>query len=254
MRKITVCLLILVLMLTLSTSVFALEVGYVNDYADILTNQEEALLTAYAEEVAQTYGCGVYFVLVDDYTQYAWDPFEAAYTVYHNNALGIGPGRDGVLLLLSMSERDFAFFVYGEHAEYALDAYGQIQLEEAMLDDLADNRWYDGLEDFIGYCDYALEQARKGEPVRESLVPYFLAVWVIAAIIGAVVCLVLYSGMKTAKVKNQAHDYISDGGLRLTRTGDIFTHQTVRRRKIQSSSGSSGSRSGGGGSGRSGKF
>ena len=40
MRKITVCLLILVLMLTLSTSVFAAEVGYVNDYADILTNQE----------------------------------------------------------------------------------------------------------------------------------------------------------------------------------------------------------------------
>jgi uncharacterized membrane protein YgcG len=153
-----------------------------------------------------------------------------------------------------MNDRDFSFFVYGEKAEYALNDWGQMMLEDEFVDDLADNRWYDGLEDFIGYCDYALEQAQKGEPVRESLVPYFLAVWVIAAIIGAVVCLVLYSGMKTAKVKTQAHDYISDGGLRLTRTGDIFTHQTVRSRKIQSSSGSSGSRSGGGGSGRSGKF
>lgn len=255
MRKLTVSFLILVLILSLSVSVSAAEIGTVNDFADILTDQEEALLTAYAEEVAEDYGCGVYLLLVDDYTQYAWDVFEAAYTVYHNNALGVGPGRDGVLLLLSMNERDFAFFVYGERAEYALDDYGQLQLEEAMLDDLAENRWYDGLEDFVGYCGYALEQAENGEPVRESLVPYYLCAWILAAVVGAVVCLILYSQMKTANVKTQAHDYISEGGLNLTRTGDIFTHNTVRRRKIESgSSGSSGSRSGGGGSGRSGKF
>jgi len=256
MRKISISILILMLVLSLSANVFAAEVGYVNDYADILTGQEEQLLRAYAEEVADQYSCGVYLLLVDDYREYAWDPFEAAYTVYHNNALGVGPDRDGVLLLLSMEERDFAFFVYGSNAEYALNDYGQQMLEEAMLDDLAENRWYDGLEDFIGCCGYALEQAEQGNPVRESLVPYYLAVWVIAAVIGAVVCLVLYSQMKTANVRTQAHDYITGDGLNLTRTGDIFTHQTVHRRKIQSSSGSgsSSSRSGGGGSGRSGKF
>ena len=257
MRKITISLLILVLMLSLCAPVFAAEVGYVNDYADILTGQEEQLLRAYAEEVAEKYHCGVYLLLVDDYYDYAWDPFEAAYTVYHNNALGVGPDRDGVLLLLSMDQRDYAFFVYGPNAEYALNDYAQTQLEAAMLDDLAENRWYDGLEDFVGYCAYALEQAQfVGEPVRESLLPYYLGVWLLSAVMGAVVCLVLYSRMKTANVKTQAHDYISGSGLNLTRTGDIFTHQTVRRRKIQSSSGSGSSRprSGGGGSGRSGKF
>jgi len=258
MRKITVSLLLLILILSLSAPVLASEVGTVTDFADILTDQETALLTAYAEEVAEQYHCGVYILIVDDYTQYAWDPYEAAYTVYHDNALGVGPDRDGVILLLSMAERDFAFFVYGPNAEYALNDYGQIQLEEAMLDDLAENRWYDGLEDFIGYCGYALEQAQfVGEPVRESLVPYYLGVWVVAAVIGAVVCLVFYSQMKSARVQTLAHDYIGPEGLHLTQTGDIFTHRTVRRRKIQTSSsgsGSSHSRSGGGGSGRSGKF
>lgn len=258
MRKITVFLLILVLTLSFAVPALAAEVGVVHDQADILTDQEQNLLQTYAQEISRDYQCGIYIVILDDYTDYAWDPFEAAYTIYHSNALGLGNNRDGILLLLSMQERDYAFFVYGEKAEYALNEYGQIQLEESMLDDLAENRWYDGLEDFIGYCGHALEQAENGEPIRESLFPYYVAVWIFAAVIGVVVCLVLYSQMKTAKVKTQAHDYISPEGLKLTRTGDIFTHQTVRRRKIQTSSGSgssgSSSRSGGGGSGRSGKF
>lgn len=259
MRKIGVFSLMLVLLLSLSATAYAAEVGFVHDQADILTEQETLLLTAYAEEISESYQCGIYLVILDDYTDYAWDPFEAAYTIYHNNALGVGPNRDGVLLLLSMRHRDYAFFVYGPNAEYALNDYAQTRLEEAMLDDLAENRWYDGLEDFVGYCAYALDQAQfVGEPVRESLLPYYLGVWLLSAVMGAVVCLLLNSRMKTANVKTQAHDYISGSGLHLTRTGDVFTHQTVRRRKIQSSSGSgSGSsrpRSGGGGSGRSGKF
>lgn len=257
MRKITVSVLALLLILAMAVPAFAAEVGFVHDEADILTAQEESLLYTYAQEVAEEYKCGIYIVILDDYTDYAWDPFEAAYTIYHNNALGLGENRDGVLLLLSMWQRDYAFFVYGENAEYALNDYAQIKLEEAMLDDLADNRWYDGLEDFIGYCDRALEAAKAGEPIRESLVPYYLGVWFFAALAGAIVCGVLYSGMKTAKVKTQAHDYLSAEGLHLTQTSDLFTHRTVRRRRIQSSSGSGGSghaRSGGGGSGRSGKF
>ena len=258
MRKITVSVLALLLILALAVPVFAAEASFVHDQADILTNQEETLLSAYVQEVAREYRCGIYIVILDDYTDYAWDPFEAAYTIYHSNNLGAGSSRDGVLLLLSMRQRDYAFFVYGENAEYALNDYAQIQLEEAMLDDLAVNRWYDGLEDFVGYCDYALEAAAAGEPIRESMAPYYLGVWIFAAVAGGIVCGVLYSQMKTAKVKTQAHDYMSAGGLHLTQTSDLFTHRTVRRRRIQTSSGSGGggghARSGGGGSGRSGKF
>lgn len=147
MRKITVSVLALLLILALAVPVFAAEASFVHDQADILTNQEETLLSAYVQEVAREYRCGIYIVILDDYTDYAWDPFEAAYTIYHSNNLGAGSSRDGVLLLLSMRQRDYAFFVYGENAEYALNDYAQIQLEEAMLDDLAVNRWYDGLED-----------------------------------------------------------------------------------------------------------
>lgn len=257
MRKMTVSVLALLLILALAVPAFAAEVGFVHDEADILTAEEKSLLYTYVQEVAEKYKCGIYIVILDDHSDYAGDPFEAAYTIYHNNALGLGENRDGILLLLSMRQRDYAFFVYGENAEYALNDYAQVKLEEAMLDGLSQNRWYDGLVDFTGFCGYALAQAGKGEPLRESLAPYYLGVWIFAAIVGGIVCAVLYSGMKTAKVKTQAHDYLSAEGLRLTRTSDLFTHRTVRRRKIQSSSGSGGSghaRSGGGGSGRSGKF
>lgn len=72
--------------------------------------------------------------MVDDYTEYRdGSVFEVTYQLYHNNQLGVGDGRDGVIVLLSMEERDYAMFVYGEYAEYAFDEYGQEKLEEKFL-------------------------------------------------------------------------------------------------------------------------
>ena len=244
---------------------------YVFDLSDLLTYDEWRELEDRAADISQRHSCGVYFLMVDDYTEAAGtdDVYEAAYHTYHNNELGMGEGRDGIIVLLSMAERDYAMFVYGDAAEYAFDEYGQAQLEDEFLGYFGDDDWYGGISRYLDACDEYLTKAEAGTPVTgeyssgssesEPATPAWgigLMVALSCMIAGAI-CMGLKRKMRTVYKKAEADAYVTDDGLRLTEEYDRYTHTTKTRRKIEtesSSGGGSSSRSGGGGSGRSGKF
>ncbi len=246
---------------------------YVFDLSDLLSYEEWRELEDRAADISQRHSCGVYFLMVDDYTEAAGtdDVYEAAYHTYHNNELGVGEGRDGIFVLLSMAERDCAMFVYGDDAEYAFNEYGQERLEGAFLGDFGSDDWYGGISHYLDACDEYLTQAEAGSPVSggsgggsEESEPANPA-WgmglmtVLSCMIAGAVCVSLKRKMRTVRPKSEANAYVAAGGLRLTEQYDRYTHTTETRRKIERerSSGGGGStvsRSGGGGSGRSGKF
>ena len=116
----------------------------ITDTVGLLTSDEDLTLEARAEEISAQYGVGIYLLILEDYSEYYDDPYETAYELYHQNTLGMGEDRDGVILLMSMSDRKYATFFYGPKAEYAFDAYGQELMEEEFLDDFRDDDWYDG--------------------------------------------------------------------------------------------------------------
>ena len=117
--------------------------NYVTDVAGLLSDEQLQTLEQKAQEVSEQYNCGVYAVTVDDYQNYDDSGvFDTAVAVYHGCNLGEGSDRDGILLLLSMADRDYAMFVYGPFANEAFNSYGQEQLEQVFLDDFADNDWY----------------------------------------------------------------------------------------------------------------
>ena len=107
----------------------------ITDTVGLLTSDEDLTLEARAEEISAQYGVGIYLLILEDYSEYYDDPYETAYELYHQNTLGMGEDRDGVILLMSMSDRKYATFFYGPKAEYAFDAYGQELMEEEFLDD-----------------------------------------------------------------------------------------------------------------------
>ena len=227
-RRIRCLLLVLLFCLVLCVSAAAAEqtgaqLSYVTDAAGLLNENENMLLEKMAESVSQKYGVGVYIVTVEDYRDFHSEGvYKATYTIYHQYTMGEGPNRDGIMLLLSMADRDWAMFCYGSHCEYAFNSYGQEKLEKVFLDNFGEDDWYGGFEDYVKECRVYLEKAANGKPVRASLFFPMLA-----------------------------------AGLRLTEQTDRFTHKTTSSRKIErssSSGGSSRSESGGGGSGRSGKF
>ena len=263
MKKRICCLLLaFILTLVFCVSVAAAEeagaqLHYVTDAAGLLSQNENMLLEKMAESVSQKYGVGVYIVTVEDYRDFHSEGvYKATYTIYHECTMGEGPNRDGIMLLLSMDDRDWAMFCYGSRCEYAFNSYGQEKLEKVFLDNLGENDWYGGFEDYVKECNVYLEKAAAGKPVRASLFFPILIVIGLSLLAATVIVTVIWEKMGKVSEKATANDYVS-AGLRLTEQTDRFTHKTTSSRKIErssSSDGSSHSESGGGGSGRSGKF
>lgn len=234
----------------------SVEMKYVFDVSDLLSFEQWEELESRAETISKRQNCGIYFALVDDFTDYGYgDIYEVTYTIYHDNELGMGENRDGIIVMLSMEERDYAMFVYGEYAEYVFNEYGQLMLEEAFLDDFGENDWYGGISHYLDTCDEFLTKAEEGKPVRESPLPSIAIATGASCLIAAIVCSVFKYRMRTVHQQTEANAYITEGGLQLTDQYDQYTHTTETRTKIEkeSSSGTS-SESGGGGSGRSGNF
>lgn len=235
--------------------------NYVTDVAGLLSDEQLQTLEQKAQEVSEQYNCGVYAVTVDDYQNYDDSGvFDTAVAVYHGCNLGEGSDRDGILLLLSMADRDYAMFVYGPFANEAFNSYGQEQLEQVFLDDFADNDWYNGFTDYIENCASYMQQAVDGMPVSEpgpSLLGSLGLAFGIGCVIALIVCVIMCFMMKSVAPGTSARAYVTPEGLHLTGQRDQFTHRTQTRRKIEKdppSGGGGTSHSGGGGSGRSGKF
>ena len=255
-------LLVLVLALVFCVNAAAAEqagaqLNYVTDAAGLLNESETARLERMAEAVSKKYGVGVYVVTVEDFRDYnAGGVYKATYTIYHKYTLGEGANRDGILLLLSMDDRDWAMFCYGARCEYAFNSYGQEQLEKVFLDRFGESDWYGGFENYIKECSVYLKKAADGKPVRASALLACLIVAGLALLAAGVIVAVIWEKMNSVAVKMTANAYIS-GSLQLTEQTDRFTHKTTSTRRIErssSSESSSRSESGGGGSGRSGKF
>lgn len=276
-RKLTALLLVLLLAVTLAVP--ALAAGdWVTDEAGLLTDQQISQLSQRAAALAQSSGVGVYIRTVDDYADDGFTDVEtASYTLYHNDSLGVGDGRDGVLLLLSVSNRKYAAFVYGDKAELLFPDSALQQLEDGFLDDFRNDDWYEGFRDYIdgcadllsgdvsytgGYHDYGYSTDYDADVDPGFSAPSLLRnlgiALVISCVIALIVCLILKAKMRSVRRQTEARAYVTPEGLHLTQRDDVYTHTTTTRRKIERDndqpSGGGSSFSGGGGHGRSGSF
>ena len=235
---------------------------YIFDLAGCLSSDSRTKLEARAEEISTRHNCGVYVAFVDDYKVYSQggDVYEGTYRFYHDKQLGMGEGRDGVIVLLSMQNRKYAMFIYGENAAYAINEYGAEQLEGRFLGQFSDGNWYIGAAEYLTACDEYLSLAEAGKPVRESPWAVIAIVVIVSCLIASGVCKVLKMNMKTVRRGAAADEYVTGEGLALTESSDRFMYTTETRTKIKSDSsdggggGSTSSCSGGGGHGRSGSF
>ncbi len=240
------------------------QLDYVTDDAGLLTAEEREELEQKAARISETYECGTYIYTLDDFTAYGHsDAKEFAKDVYRQYDLGWGEDRDGILLLLSMSDRDYALIAYGDFGNQSFTDYGKSQMEDHFLAEFGNNDWKDGFEEYLEDCEEYLELSWEGTPydadTEESVWMNILFVLVIPCVISGVICLIFLSQMKAAVRQGDADAYVMQNGIHIRVREDRFTHETVTRRKIESSSGSGG---GGGGtsvdrdgfSGSSGKF
>ena len=243
--------------------------AYVTDEAGILDSYDLETLEEKAQTVSETHGVGVYVLTVDDMQAYGFtDVFEAAMYFYTEMEMS----EDGLLLLLSMADRDYSLITHGDFGHYAFNDAGREAMTAFFLDDFANDSWYWGFSDYISWADDYLTAAESGAPytaenlpvdpmdaVVDIIVDVGFAV-VAGLVVAGIVVLILNAGMHSLAPVPHAANY-KVGGLTLHKSLDNYTHTTVTRvkRETSSSSGSgssSGSRSSssGGFSGTSGKF
>lgn len=277
-KKLTALFAVLCLLWALSLPVLAADSPYIYDEADLLTDMEEQALLTTIESVAQTYECGVYVVTVENFWQYGDSPYSAAVELYIRQMTGGGVSDNGILLLLSMSERDYSILTYGSEAEAVFTDRTLSAIEENFLKCFRYDLWYEGFARYVSDCesewdDYTavpnsaiekvFEESAASVLVEEVLdrASYYnstlwLIVTVVSCVISLVVCLVMRAGMRTARWRAEATEYIEAGGVQLHVKQDRFTHttrQVIHHPKSNGSSGG-GSRGGGGFRGHSGKF
>ena len=255
--------LILTLSLILALPLNAQEsLPYIDDQADILTPLEEEQLTTLAAQASSKVDCGIYVVTVEDYTEIGNDPYLFIETIlkdyYSDQGYGTGENRDGVILMLSMRERDYSLYTHG-FGDSGLSDPAMDHLVDTFLRDFSHDSWYDGFADYITCTEELLQMTLDGDPYDEftistpgRILGYVLST-LIAFLIASLITAFYVKQMKSVAMETHAEEFA--GKLDLSHRDDRYTHTTTTRvYDPPSSSSSGGSRSRSGGSSRSGKF
>ena len=237
--------LLLILCLLLALPVMAdsaRELPLVCDASGILTEEQAEELNTRAEAYSRQYSCDIIVVVVDDTDFYDVETFTEG--VYNKYNFGWGSDRSGVILLLSMEERDYDLAAYG-FGNTAFTDFGKDQLMKDVKPYLRKNDWYGGFSKYLDLCADYLRRARDGKPVDRGLfrlsAPVVIWSLVAGAIFALIVTAVLKARMKSAVLQTRADDYLS-GDLRLEYEDDRFLRKDVVR--VRRNEGSSGGRGG----------
>lgn len=231
----------LVVLLTVSLGVPAFgndEPSFVTDVPGLLTAEQQEDLTKQAAEISDTCGCGVYLAILDDFTKYP-EPSDVTGTArwfYRNYELGVGEEKSGVLLLLSMADRDYCLYAYG-FGNTAFTDYGKDYLADEFLDNFKSDDWYGGFLDYMTVSARMLDQARSGNPLdvhncpgTEKAGTYgILSCVVLGFIMAFIVRSFLLGQLKSVKKGTEAQAFVTAMGLKLTENSDRYSRTTQTR-------------------------
>jgi uncharacterized membrane protein YgcG len=246
--------------------------AHVTDEPGILTAAEKNELETRAAAFGEKYHCEIYIVVINDYRERTnGDVGACAEELYSYFDLGYGADRDGLLLLLSMADRDYALTSYGHFADACFNDHNKDLVEKNFLDNFRGNDWFGGFSDYLDLADDILATAVSHgfSPEQESQrfsglkypsltyrysgvykMPVGLKLLIglgVPCLIALAVCSAFKAQMKTARLATTAEAYVVPGSADLQIQEDRFINRTETRVPIQTSSGSRGGGGGGGG-------
>lgn len=232
----------------------ATEMPRLVDGADLLTDSEESSLLSLLDSISEKHSMDVVVVTVDSTGNKS--PRAFADDFYDEN----GYRYDGILLLVSMEERDWWISTCGYGITAFTDA-GIDHLSEQFLPDLSDGYYADAFEIYAVQCDDFIEQAKAGQPYNSGNLPKdpfnagksLIISLIIGLLIAFIVTAVMKSQLKTVRSQAAAGNYVKNGSLNITESSDLFLYRHVDRRekpKDSSTHRSSSGRSHGGGGGK----
>lgn len=226
------------------------------DQADLLSDDEESSLSDTLDEISERQQLDVVVVTVNSLegeTAMAYaDDF------YDYNGYGFGDGRDGIILLISMGERDWCMSTRGYGITVFTDA-GQAYISDQFVSDLHEGDYAAAFTNFAELCDDYITQANTGEPYDVDHLPDdtfepvwgFLTALGIAFIISLIATGIMRGQLKSVYSQSAADNYIKQGSMQLTKKNDLFLYKHIdRTKKAESTSSNSSNSSGSSGGSR----
>lgn len=200
------------------------------DNADVLSSSEEAALLEKLDHISSAQGMDVVIVTVSDTGNQS--AMEYADDFYDYN----GYAQDGILLLVSMEERDWWISTAGYGITAFTDA-GLDYLSEQFLDDLSDGAYATAFQTFADQCDSFITQAKTGQPYDSGNLPkkpFQLFTSLLIALAGGIILSFIITGnmkrkMKSVRMQPQAASYVVPGSMQVTRSSEMFLYQHVDR-------------------------
>lgn len=226
------------------------------DYADVLTDEEEASLRGLITQRELQTGCDIVLVTLEEsLKEYArkiepevsYDQFVRVYAeeFYDSNKYGFDkPIGDGVILVDNWyREDDGKIYTWLCTTGRAKEVYSS-----EMIDTLLDNVYeyvedspYEAYKTYIN--DFYYDMSEMG--AIAELISLFA---VFVAAVAMIIFIIVHWSYKKGKKTTIATTYVSGGKPTLNKKEDSFINKVVTRRHIERSSGSSGGSGGSGGS------
>lgn len=226
------------------------------DDADLLSAQEEATLLSKLEEISSRQGMDVAVITVE--TLGSRDVQAYTDDFYDYYGYGQGESKDGVMFLISMSERMVHMTAVGKAIRTFTDAGRDFILDEYVMPQIKKSNYAKAFDIFATKCDEFITQAKTDIPFDVYNMPRGRFkrpddTWILVAIIAGVFVTLLVSKnlkkqMKTVEFKAEANNYTVPGSMNLTESSDRFVTTRTTQRVIQDGSRGGGGSGGGGGS------
>lgn len=222
------------------------------DNAELLTDAEEAELTAKIIKITAQYQTDV--VLVTEYQKQEADIQEEADLLLEKPGYGIGESRSGILFVLEMNNREWAISTQGDAITKFSD-YDLNDMGESAVQYFADGQYYMGFATYLDKADRCLERGMEESytEIEEEDVQEVSGEktskptdYVLPALISGLVITVIYmahmkSGMKTSNMQKDASAYQRKDARSQIRTRELFLTSSIRRRPIETEQKNTGS-------------
>ncbi len=229
-------------------STFAFSQSMILDYAGILSSEQKNELEAVASAFKIKNNFSVYIGTVKSLSgKYVEDASEA---FYEENSLGEGEDHEGLMLFMSMEDRDYDIIARGSRGHYSFTDYGKNELANYFKPAFRQNDWCSGFKAFYQGAEALLEKADAGEPVdisngksdprNKPWVVGEIVIFLISLIISSIIVAVLGAGMKNVAIATDANTYVGKDDVIFTSRDSRFLRESRSVTKISSSSSSGG--------------
>lgn len=239
--KKTTLFIISVLLIMLSAMSVIAEADRVVDDAMLLTADEAQELRTKLDEISSQYQCDVAIVTTDsEDIDSEYDAMAYADDFFDYNGYGIGSGRDGIILLVSIND-DNRFYWFSAHG-YGSIAFSDDDTEtmgEQIVPYLKNGDYYSAFVCYAEMAEDLLEYARTnigsdGTYVKKSAfdITRLLIAFVAGVVISFIATGIMRGKLKTVRKQSGANNYVRTGSMKIAVSRDTFLYSHVDRTAI----------------------